>query len=210
VKSSISGSLVYNTIDDLKDPRDGIYATLVTEFAGLGGDAKFVRVTGRASYYRVLVDSLDVVGVVTAGGGHVEAISGGISTFDLFQASNRIVRGFEHGGFGPVSTATGEHLGGTSYFHGSVEAQFPLPLLPESFGVRAAVFADAGTLFNYPLALGVGDTLASGGSSIRASVGAGLIWNSPFGPLRIDYAVPVMSLPTDDVQEFNFGISSRF
>lgn len=210
-KSSISGGLVYNTIDDMKDPREGIYATLATEFAGLGGDANYVKVTARANYYRMLVDSLDVVGLVTAGAGHIEPLSGGgISVFDLFQANSRIVRGFENGGFGPASAATGYHLGGTTYFHGSVEAQFPMPLLPESFGVRGAVFADAGTLFGNPLTLGVGDTLVSGGSDIRASVGAGIIWNSPFGPLRVDYAVPVRSLPSDKIQEFNFGISGRF
>ena len=44
----------------------------------------------------------------------------------------------------------------------------------------------------------------------RASVGAGLIWASPFGPLRVDYAFPVVKEDTDEVQEFNFGISTRF
>ena len=44
----------------------------------------------------------------------------------------------------------------------------------------------------------------------RASVGAGLIWASPFGPLRVDYAVPVVKEDTDEVQEFNFGMSTRF
>jgi outer membrane protein insertion porin family len=44
----------------------------------------------------------------------------------------------------------------------------------------------------------------------RASVGVGLLWASPFGPLRIDYAVPVKKRDTDDVQELNFGMSTRF
>jgi outer membrane protein insertion porin family len=45
---------------------------------------------------------------------------------------------------------------------------------------------------------------------LRASVGVGLLWSSPFGPIRIDYAIPVKKESTDDVQEFNFGMSSRF
>ena len=44
----------------------------------------------------------------------------------------------------------------------------------------------------------------------RASVGAGLIWASPFGPLRVDFAVPVVKQDNDDEQLFNFGISTRF
>lgn len=45
---------------------------------------------------------------------------------------------------------------------------------------------------------------------LRASVGLGLMWASPFGPIRIDYAIPVKKEASDDVQEFNFGISTRF
>ena len=45
---------------------------------------------------------------------------------------------------------------------------------------------------------------------LRASVGVGLMWASPFGPIRIDYAIPVKKESTDDVQEFNFGIATRF
>jgi outer membrane protein insertion porin family len=44
----------------------------------------------------------------------------------------------------------------------------------------------------------------------RASVGASLLWASPFGPLRVDYAVPVLKEDTDEVQNFNIGISTRF
>lgn len=210
VKSSLSTALLYNSLDDPKLPHSGLYATVGAEFAGIGGSARFIKLTGRASYYRTLLDEADVVGVVTVGAGHVASLGGGgISIFDVFQANSRIVRGFEHAGFGPVSVATGEHVGGTTYFHGSVEAQFPVPVLPETFGVRAAVFADAGTLYNMPAAVAM-EPVASNGSAIRASVGAGIIWDSPFGPLRIDYAIPVQKQPTDNVQEFNFGMTSQF
>ena len=53
-------------------------------------------------------------------------------------------------------------------------------------------------------------TVAGTDMDWRASVGAGLIWASPFGPLRVDYAVPVLKEDTDEVQNFNFGISTRF
>ncbi|TIN64860.1 MAG: outer membrane protein assembly factor BamA, partial [Mesorhizobium sp.] len=72
IKSSVSLGLVYNTIDDMKNPHEGIYATTTVEVAGLGGDAKFVKVTGRGSIYQTLSEQYDLVGLVSGGAGHVE------------------------------------------------------------------------------------------------------------------------------------------
>lgn len=210
IKSSVSGSVMFNTIDDMKNPHDGIYASFTTEVAGLGGDAKFVKLTARGNYYKTLSEERDIVGLLTLGAGHIQGFgSGGLRVFDLFQSSERMIRGFEYGGIGPMDNLGGgvfESLGGSTYFHGTLEAQFPMPILPESYGLKAAVFADAATLFGNSLPQA--DT--STGMSWRASVGASLIWASPFGPLRVDYAVPVKKLPSDKVQNFNFGISTRF
>lgn len=215
-KSSVSGTLLYNTIDDIKNPHEGLYAATTVEVAGLGGNAKFVKITGRASYYRTLSDQADVVGVISGGAGHIAYYGGGIQRpFDLFQGTSKMIRGFESAGWGPFDPGAaggiGDHLGGTTYFHGSIEAQFPLPVVPESLGFKGAIFADAATLYGNSLAATAPATaLLSTGSALRASVGASLIWNSPFGPLRVDYAIPIEKQPTDRLQEFNFGVSSRF
>ena len=209
IKSSVSGMLVYNTIDDMKNPRNGIYANFTTEVAGLGGDAKFVKVTGRASYYQTLSEELDIVGLVSAGAGHIMGFGDdGLRVFDQFKNNDRMIRGFKYNGIGPRDIATNEHLGGTTYFNASAEAQFPIPVVPESFGLRGAVFADAATLYGSKVT-GV-NFGTSTDMELRASVGVGLLWASPFGPLRIDYAVPVKKVDGDDTQEFNFGISTRF
>jgi outer membrane protein insertion porin family len=208
LKSSVSVGLVYNTIDDMKNPHEGLYINGTTEVAGLGGDAKWVKVTGRASVYQTLSEQLDLVGLVSAGAGHIAGFGdNGLRIFDQFQSNDRMIRGFEYGGIGPADIATGDHLGGTTYFNASAEAQFPLPVIPESFGLRGAVFADAATLYGSKVT-SVSQT--STDMKLRASVGIGLMWASPFGPIRIDYAVPVKKEPTDDVQEFNFGIATRF
>ncbi|MDX8477754.1 outer membrane protein assembly factor BamA [Mesorhizobium sp. VK24D] len=209
LKSSVSLGLVYNTIDDMKNPHEGLYVTGTTEFAGLGGDAKWVKLTGRASVYQTLSEQLDLVGLVSGGGGYITGYgSGDLRIFDYFQSNERMIRGFEYGGIGPVATGTsGDHLGGTTYFNASAEAQFPLPVIPESFGLRGAVFADAATLYGNSLA---GVDTSTTGMQWRASVGVGLMWASPFGPIRIDYAIPVKKEPTDKTQEFNFGIATRF
>jgi outer membrane protein insertion porin family len=217
IKSSVSGSVTYNTIDDPKNPHYGIFANAGVEVAGLGGDAKFVKFTTRASIYETLSEELDIVGVLSGGAGYMTGFgSGGTRVFDQFQSNDRMIRGFDFNGIGPADCGTKtainsdcDHLGGTTYFNASAEAQFPLPLVPESFGLRGAVFADAATLYNNKVNL-PGMEVESNGMKLRASLGIGLMWASPFGPLRIDYAVPVKKEKTDDVQEFNFGISTRF
>jgi outer membrane protein insertion porin family len=210
VKSSVSGTLLYNNIDDMKNPHSGLYATFTTEFAGLGGDAEFIKVTGRGTYYHTLSEEMNLVGLLTAGAGHISPTGDSdLRVFDYFKNSDRIIRGFEFNGIGPadqLSDGSFDHLGGSTYFHASAEAQFPLPLFPESFGLKGAVFADAATLYGSDLA--EADTSTS--MEWRASVGAGLIWASPFGPLRVDYAVPVKKEDSDEEQNFNFGISTRF
>ncbi|MFC5386446.1 outer membrane protein assembly factor BamA [Aquamicrobium segne] len=209
-KSSVSANLVYNTIDDMKSPHYGFYANLGAEVAGLGGDAKFVKFTARGTAYHTLSDEMDIVGLVTVGAGHVQSYGDReLRVFDHFKSNDRIIRGFDYNGIGPYDIGAGNdgHLGGTTYFHATAEAQFPLPAIPESFGLRGAVFADAATLYGNKT---TGATLVSTDMEWRASVGVGLTWDSPFGPLRLDYAVPVAKESTDRVQEFNFGMSTRF
>lgn len=211
LKSSVSLALVYNTIDDMKNPHEGIFANVTTEVAGLGGDAKFVKVTARGSVYQTLSEQLDLVGVISGGAGHIQGFgSGDLRIFDHFQSSDRMIRGFAYGGIGPAAPApSDDHLGGTTYFNASAEAQFPMPVIPESFGLRGAVFADAATLYGSKIETALVDQ-STVDMQWRASVGVGLMWASPFGPIRIDYAIPVLKEDTDDVQEFNFGISTRF
>lgn len=212
IKSSVSGGINYNTIDDMKNPHSGIFANVTTEVAGLGGDAEFVKLTARATYYQTLSEELDIVGLISGGGGHVVGWgSEDLRIFDHFQSNDRMIRGFAYNGIGPFDAdASGDdHLGGTTYFNASAEAQFPMPVLPESFGLRGAVFADAATLYGNDIHI-QGVNVQGADMEWRASVGAGIIWASPFGPLRIDYAVPVVKEDHDEVQEFNFGMSTRF
>jgi outer membrane protein insertion porin family len=220
VKSSVSGTLVWDSIDDKNNPREGIFSRFTTEVAGLGGDAKWVKSTIKGSYYQTISEDLSLVGILTAGAGHVFALGspttpsnadGGILVGDLFRANSDIVRGFKNNGFGPTydnaaSASNGSFIGGTTYLNASAEMQFPMPILPESIGIKGAVFADVGTLFGTPYT----SEVANDAMAFRSSVGASLIWASPFGPLRVDYAVPVMKEAQDKVQNFNFGISTKF
>ena len=205
-KSSLTASLTYDTLDNRQDPRSGLLARGSVEYAGIGGDANFLKVVGSATYYHTLIEDADVVGLVSAGGGHIEGFGNGLRSFDLFKGSKSMIRGFDNNGFGPYDPTTGQHVGGETYLRATAEVTFPLPMLPESLGLRGAVFADAATLHGNSLQPGA----ASLGMDWRASVGVGIAWASPFGPLRFDYAIPVAKAPTDRIREFSFGVSTRF
>jgi outer membrane protein insertion porin family len=215
--SSMSYALTYNTLDSTKDPRNGIIASFGQEVAGLGGDASFIKTTAKASYFQQLQEEYDVVGQLSVGGGNVSGLGDDLRVFDNFFKGQDIVRGFETKGIGPRqfeldgggnTVGDGVAIGGENYLNASAETTFPLPLVSRDFGFRGALFADAGTLWGTEFAgqTGVvGDEL-----KIRASAGVGLIWASPFGPLRVNYAHPFMKEDYDETQELSFGFSTRF
>ena len=150
------------------------------------------------------------------------------------------VRGFAPAGVGPrdltqfpFTGVLGDALGGSYYWGASLELQTPLYFLPKDTGVKVAAYADAGSLWNYtgPTTFPAtgealsGNTCASwtpaavpnavpcpvdNAMHIRSSVGVGLIWDSPFGPLRFDYSVPLSKQPYDRVQQFRFGGGTKF
>jgi len=214
----------YNSLDNVQNPRNGFVAELKPEFAGVGGDSKFLRVSADARYYREIFD--DVVGFIRGQAGHVQATSGNLRMIDHYFLGPTLVRGFAPSGIGPrdvLNDPTANALGGTTYFGGTVEVQFPIFGLPRDLGLRGAIFADAGTLFNYDggSKTVTTPTFCPSGSEarqfnvattsiyqtnvacvrdknvIRSSVGASLLWQSPLGPIRFDYA---FALSKDDGQ----------
>lgn len=220
--SLVGLSFNYNSLDNNQNPRNGFIAELKPEFAGVGGDSKFLRVSADARYYKELFD--DVVGFARVQGGHVQATSGDLRMIDHYFLGPTLVRGFAPSGIGPrdvLNDPTANALGGTTYFGGSLEVQFPIWGLPRDLGLRGAVFADAGTLFNYDGGSASAFAGCPAGSSarqfnvatssiyqsnvacvrdkniIRSSVGVSLLWQSPLGPIRFDYAY---ALSKDDGQ----------
>ncbi|MCS4242840.1 outer membrane protein insertion porin family [Rhizobium sp. BIGb0125] len=203
-QSVISNTINYNTLDDRQTPRSGWQALLTNEFAGIGGDSEYYKIYGKARYYHTLSDEFDIIGSLTAAAGYVVPTGDNLYVFDQFKIGGRQIRGFENDGIGP--RIDGDSIGGTTYFTVSAEATFPMPGIPEDVGLRGAVYADAGTLYGNK----TGYASEGESSALRASAGIGIIWASPFGPLRVDYAVPFMKEDYDEEQRFRFGISNNF
>jgi outer membrane protein insertion porin family len=210
--SAISSSVVYSTLDNPKNPSDGIRVQVNNDLAGLGGAAKFARTTEDVRYYHEIVG--DMVGMVRAQGGYVTPWGGQqLPLLDGFFGGPQLLRGFAPNGFGPRDITPGttqDNAGGNVYWTTSGELQAPVPFVPADAQLKVALFSDAGSLWATP-ASGISNLSSLSPSqqivnsrAIRASVGASLIWGSPFGAIRVDYAYPVAKQSYDVRQRLNF------
>ena len=224
--TSLAGlSLIYNTIDNPQAPTLGLYAELKGDVAGLGGDAKYFRTTFDGRYYHPIFNE-NFIGMLRGQAGHIAAFGNDdLRILDHFPGGPDLVRGFEPQGFGPrdrstanllVGSPNNDPLGGTTYFGGSAEVQFPIFGLPKEIGLKGALFADAGTVFNYEGIKSItvdGSDLtvnAADSKKIRSSVGASLLWSSPLGPIRFDFAKVLTKEKYDQTQVFRFSGGTRF
>lgn len=216
ITSAAGYTLTYSTLDNRLNPKDGLYGQFGQEFAGLGGDTQYMKTTAEGRAYKELLPDYGIVGKVAIQGGHIMPLgSKRLHVSDQYMVGGDIVRGFESQGIGPRDSKSGDALGGTMYLAATVETSFPLYGIPEEFGLSGAVFADAGTVWDVDndLAKEVrksGSTILSNDFALRASVGAGIRWDSPFGPLRADFAWPVMKEDEDKVQVFRLSGGTRF
>ncbi len=209
--SAIGETVTYNTLDNNKNPTDGIKSQLTQDLAGLGGDVNFLRTTEDLRYYHSIND--DVVSLVRVQGGYITGWGGQqVPLINSFFGGPTLVRGFAPNGFGPRDLTPGttmDNVGGTMYWASTLELQSAIPGVPQEYGLKATAFVDSGSVFNYggPTTFpGSTQTMQLANSNIvRSSVGVGLVWASPFGALSINYAMPVTKAPYDVTQPFSFG-----
>jgi len=149
--SAVGYSLSYNTLDNNKNPTDGLLLDWRQDFAGVGGDVTYLKSAIDGKYYTPLV--ADIVGLVHLQGGILTEVgNNGIRMLDHFQMGPNLVRGFAPNGIGPRDInpfGTQDALGGTKYWGASFELQMPFWFLPKEVGLKGAVYADAGGLYDY-------------------------------------------------------------
>ena len=207
--SSAGYALVYSTLDSMLTPHEGIYAKFSQDFAGIGGDAKYVRTVGDARLYHPLGDT-DMVGMLKVTGGNVTSFGGPVAIADNFFKGGETIRGFAPLGYGPRDENSGMALGGKNFVAATAEVGFPLPFVPPDFDLRGAVFADAGMLFGADKPAGCPACVINDDASIRSSVGASILWASPFGQIRVDLAQALTKEAYDDTQFFRIGAGTSF
>jgi len=236
--SLVGYSLIYDSIDSRKNPTSGMLVNFHQDIAGLGGQSRFFRETFDVKYYYPISD--DFTGLLHGQAGQINGFGANqLLITNNFNLGPTLVRGFAPGGIGPrdisdPNNVAANPLGGTSYAGVSGEVQFPIFGIPREVGLRGAVFADAGSLWGYhgqtnfsPLfGLPAGTPCYPGNVApsytqsnclsvydshkIRASLGASILWDSPVGPIRLDFAWPVSKAQYDQTQVFNFSGGASF
>ena len=200
--SMIGQELAYDRRDSRINPTEGYYLSLGTDFAGVGGDTKFIRVNVTGIQYFPLTD--DVVLSVRGDAGEVWGIGGrDVRINNRYFLGDASLRGFEYGGVGARDRYTDDALGGNWYATASTELVFPVGL-PRELGIKGKVFSDAGFIGKPD---GYDAAMMEYENSLRVSVGTGILWQSPMGMINLDFAVPVMKETGDKTQVFrlNFG-----
>jgi outer membrane protein insertion porin family len=217
-KSAISANYQYDELDNPNKPTSGGRFQLITEFAGLGGDTKYGKVEAHAWYFLPFFDD-SVVLKIEGNAGHIIPFGGGNTPLqDRFFKGADTFRGFARSGVGPQQIGNDgalDSIGGNTYAIGTLETTFPLGL-PEALGIEGEVFSDFGTVFNSGEVTTIGGSCTFGTCTVfdtlglRASVGAGIVWTSPFGPLKFELAYPLVKEGFDQVENFRFSIGTRF
>lgn len=203
--SMVDHSLLYDRLNNRHVPTGGYFLKFAQEVAGLGGDSQFFRNTVNGSYYYPLYKN-DVILSLTGKFGHVFGWGGkDVRIDERFFIGGNSLRGFKTAGIGPRDSVTRDALGGNTHYTGSVDVTFPLGL-PEELGFKGGVFLDAGNLFNIDDS--GGDIVDK--NEIRASVGFGIAWSSPLGPIRIDLAHPFAIDELDRKENVRFNFGTRF
>jgi outer membrane protein insertion porin family len=220
--SSVTPGITYDSRDHFFAPTEGTKSAFSVKMAGLGGDSRFIKsdLSGRW-HYPLLKDP-------NWGGNYVLALGGqlgygiGLATrsdgkkdLPLFEryflGGIDSVRGFSERSLGPrepscvtdtsttPSTVTchgSDVIGGSTAAVMNTELLFPIM---EQYGVRGVAFFDMGNAFANGINFG----------DLRRSVGAGVRWMSPFGPLRVELGFPLNKKPGDDTSVLGFSIGSQ-
>jgi outer membrane protein insertion porin family len=203
-RSIVGHEISYDTRDNRFEPSKGVWVRLRTDVAGLGGDIRYLKNVINAAYFRPVFE--DVTASIRGEAGYIFGLGQDTHIVDRFILGSALIRGFATSGIGPRDTATGDSLRGRKYYAGTVELTFPLGL-PEDLQVRGRVFADVGALWDPDKDA---TPTTSDSSSPRISVGAGLTWVSPLGPIQIDLGYPIVKEDFDRKELVRFNFGTRF
>ena len=236
ISSIIGYSFFWDRTNDPIQPTRGFDFRFSQEAAGLGGDVKYLRTETSASMYRGIWK--DVIASARLSAGYVFPLENGqgIRINNRFFRGGSTFRGFDVAGLGPrevvrvVDPATGEIVatrrlnsqGGNTYYQGTFELSMP-SIFPEEYGIKSALFADVGGLgtlrgpdisptvyFTDPETGLPAVRITKDATSLRASAGLSVFWDSPFGPIRFDFSQILRREDYDRTETFRFSTSTRF
>jgi outer membrane protein insertion porin family len=196
--SSLTASLTRNTTDFRPDPSRGNISELSIEYAGLGGSERFIKYTADHRYFYPLPWGV----VFSAHGqlGYIQKTGNKSIPLDerFFLGGMNSLRGFESREVGPRDSSTGDFTGGNKEAVFNIELTFPLI---KDMKMKGLVFFDTGNAW---------DTDEMMFSEMRYSVGAGISWNSPMGPLRFAWGYNLSPKDWEEPSAFDFSVGKMF
>jgi outer membrane protein insertion porin family len=199
--SLVGLSLSRDTRDSVYDPTRGTTVSLGMDFAGVGFGEKFARSVFSTTYFQPMPWLDHVLSFRLMAGYSFGWSKNPVPLFERFYlGGSNSLRQFKSFQVSPKDN-TGTRIGGNSELLGTVEYQIPL-----FFGIKAAVFYDVGQVWGPDLSAGTKIDI----SDLRHGAGAGLRWNSPFGPIRVDYGIKLDQKKGESFGNFNFSAGSSF
>jgi outer membrane protein insertion porin family len=209
--SQISQTLALDRRNNVIDPSRGFYVSFSTDLAGLGGDERYVRLGLGAGVFAEPFEGW-VLGV-NATGGYMFGLGRPLKIYQRYQLGGSNLRGYDDFGASPRDATTLDALGGDWIVTVSTELKIPLGL-PKEVGITPKLFNDWGVIGaprdlvkrQAQTGLAIADS-----RRIRGSAGIGVEWESPVGPIMIDYAPFIFGRTAfDDVSRFRVNFGQRF
>jgi len=202
ITSAITFGVNRDSRDTIQAPTKGGFTVLTLDFAGLGGDSRFVKGIASTTYFKPIWFGHILSGRAEVGHGFAWAEDGltgnaELPVFERFYLGGpNSIRSFKARKISPIDDA-GVRIGGTSEVLGNLEYIVPLP-----FNFRAAGFFDIGNAYGFKTKFDLTNT--------REAAGAGIRWQSPFGPIRVDYGINLDRRKGEDFGAVQFSVGSPF
>jgi outer membrane protein insertion porin family len=201
ITSLIGGALTRDTRDSLQTPTRGNFTVLGTDFAGIGtGDNRFFRVSFSTVQHQTLWFDHILSGRI-ASGYELGWSNKPVPLFERYYLGGpNTIRSFKARQISPVDNS-GTAIGGNFQVLGNLEYSVPLP-----YGIRAAVFFDVGNVYGPDQSVHLPIDL----TNLKYAVGPGVRWNSPFGPVRVDYGVNPSPTGKEKFGNIQFSMGAAF
>jgi len=213
--NSLTASLGWSndSRDDILFPKKGELRRVSGEISTPGLDLQIYKLTLQETWYKDVTKDLTVM--LNGQFGYANSYGGKEFPFykNFYVGGVNTVRGYAQGSIGPIclvgDTSCGSNtstsnmfMGGNKQIVANAELFMPVPFIKNNNQFRLSAFIDAGNVYSLDQSLTLGD--------LRYSAGMGVLWVSPFGPLKLVYAVPFNNKSTDKTESIQFQMGQQF
>ncbi|MBT3700865.1 MAG: outer membrane protein assembly factor BamA [Alphaproteobacteria bacterium] len=204
ITSSVGYTLAYDLRDRRVKPTQGYLARISQDLAGLGGNVAYIKSKFNFSYYYPINDTF--TGILATEEGYVLGLGERVRITDRFFLGGGSFRGFESAGVGPKDTSTDDSLGGKLFYVGTAAVRFPFGPFDE-YDITGDIYTEIGSLMDPDLS---DNTDVFDDGAPRFTIGFGMSWQSPFGPIRLDFTEALVAKQFDEKEFFRFSFGTRF